>query len=190
MSTPAGQVAPQRHLKLMSRDIWVFDGLLPNVAAMVQALDAAPFTRNEIATPETAQFRHWANEMDLRTLAGLPLYRATQAALRAVMPDRPFRAYRSYTNFATYGDILPIHTDCRPDADEYTALWFLVGKWDPAWGGETVFFDERHDACHAVSPRPGRLVLFHGAIPHAGRPPERLCLAPRYTFAIKLERAP
>ncbi|PLX57465.1 MAG: proline hydroxylase, partial [Chromatiales bacterium] len=34
---------------------------------------------------------------------------------------------------------------------------------------------------------PGRLVVFHGAIRHAGRPPNKICLAPRYTFAMKLE---
>lgn len=190
MSSSPPSAAPGRHLGLIGQDIWVFDDLLPNVGQMVQALDAAPFTRTEVATPETAQFRHWVNEMDLRTLASLPVFKATQAALKAVMPDRSYRAYRCYTNFAAYGDVLPIHTDCRPDADEYTALWFLAGSWQPAWGGETVFYDARHDAHHAVSPRPGRLVLFHGAIPHAGRPPERLCLAPRYTFAIKLERCP
>ena len=33
-------------------------------------------------------------------------------------------------------------------------------------------------------------VAYDGAIRHAGRPPNRICYAPRYTFAIKLERIP
>lgn len=190
MSSTESRIAPARHVRIGSRDVWVFDGLLANLSTMVQALDRAPFTRTEVATPETAQFRHWACEMDLRTLAGLPLYGATLAALQSVMPGKAFRAYRSYTNYAAYGDVLSIHTDCQPGADEYTALWYLALRWEPDWGGETLFYDDGHDAQAAVSPRPGRLVVFHGAIPHAGRPPERTCLVPRYSFAIKLERSP
>ena len=55
------------------------------------------------------------------------------------------------------------------------------------WGGETLFFNSIMDAEVAVSPRPGRLVVFDGAIIHVGRPPNRVCYAPRYTLAFKLE---
>jgi hypothetical protein len=40
----------------------------------------------------------------------------------------------------------------------------------------------------AVSPSPARLLLFDGAIRHAGKPPNRNCPWARYTFAIKLRR--
>lgn len=181
---------PVRHGRIGSADIWVFDGLLSSVTAMVQALDRAPFTRTEVATPESAQYRHWAAEMDLRVLANLPLHRATMAAMQSVMPERRYRAYRAYTNFAAFGDVLLIHTDCLPGADEYTALWYLANEWDADWGGETLFYDEHRDAQFVVTPKPGRLVLFHGSIPHAGRPPARHCHVARYSFAMKLERDP
>lgn len=180
-------IQPSRHERIGERDIWVFDGLLDSAATMVQALHRAPFTRTEVATPETAQYRHWVAEFDLRVLANLPLHSATLAAIKSVLPARNFRAYRAYTNHAAFGDVLMIHTDCAPDADEYTALWYLSEDWLPDWGGETLFYDDRRDARVVVSPRPGRLALFHGAIPHAGRPPSRICFAPRYSFAIKLE---
>lgn len=178
-----------RHARIGGADIWVFDGLLDSVATLVHALNRAPFTRTEVATPETANFLHWACEMDLRTLAQLPIYQATQRAVQSVMPTRNYRPYRAYTNFASHGDVLLIHTDCAPGADEYTALWYLAKEWDADWGGETLFFDDKRDAQFVVSPRPGRLVLFHGSIPHAGRPPSRHCYMPRYSFAIKLEPA-
>lgn len=180
---------PTRHERVAGRDLWVFDGLLDNVSTMVQALNRAPFTRTEVATPDTDQYRHWVAEFDLRVLAGLPLNRATLAAIHSVLPQRRFRPYRAYTNHAAFGDVLMIHTDCAPEAEEYTALWYLAERWDANWGGETVFHDDDLDARAIVSPRPGRLALFHGAIPHAGRPPSRICYAPRYSFAIKLEPA-
>jgi len=37
-----------------------------------------------------------------------------------------------------------------------------------------------------VSPKPGRLLLFDGAIRHAGKAPNRNCNVSRYTFTIKL----
>lgn len=55
-------------------------------------------------------------------------------------------------------------------------------------GGETVFFDREDEIALAVQPKPGRLVVFDGAIRHVGRPPNRICYVPRYTFAIKLEQ--
>ena len=52
-----------------------------------------------------------------------------------------------------------------------------------------MFFDANGDAQVAVTPKPGRLLLFDGAIRHAGRPPNRNCPVGRYTFAVKLRLA-
>lgn len=110
--------------------------------------------------------------------------------MAASRPGERYRAYRAYTNHAAYGDMLYTHCDCGPDQRELTALWYMTTHWEPEWGGETMFFDSSGDAMFCVSPRPGRLVLFDGAIPHVGRPPSRICYAPRYTFAIKLASVP
>ena len=93
------------------------------------------------------------------------------------------------SDFASFGDALLTHVDALPNARELTALWFLCESWDPEWGGETLFYDANSDAQIAVSPKPGRLLLFDGAIRHAGKPPNRNCPVGRYTFAIKLRAA-
>ena len=185
-----GLPVPIRSAEVEGRQLVVFDGLLaaPDLARYVELLRRAPFTRTEIARPETAEYRHWASEMALSGMMQLPLWHATDAAVRAMRPDRRYRPYRAYTNYASYGDMLFTHTDCQPDHDELTALWFLCETWDPEWGGETVFFDSQVDAQVIVAPRPGRLVIFDGAIRHVGKPPNRICYAPRFTFAVKLER--
>jgi len=91
-------------------------------------------------------------------------------------------------NLLGYGDMLFTHTDCLPDQHDLTALWYLCERWDLEWGGETMFYDAQDEIACAVRPQPGRLVIFDGAIKHVGRPPNRICYAPRYTFAIKFER--
>ena len=171
------------------RPIRVYDDLvaLPAIQQLTAAFTKAGFTRTEIARPETGGFRHWVTEIPLDTAAQLAVYRPTLDAVRDFDGGKPFRIYRSYCNYAAYGDMLFTHTDCRPDEKDLTALWYIAGEWNVEWGGETLFYNSRLDAEVAVTPKPGRLVVFDGRITHAGRPPNRICYAPRYTLAFKLE---
>lgn len=170
------------------RPVRVFDGLLPDVAAYEEALARAPFTRTEVARADTAGYRHWVTEIRMDALERQPILGLTLNAIRRFSGERAYRPYRAYTNVATFGDMLFTHVDCLADQDELTALWYLCAKWDIEWGGETVFFDRNDEIALAVRPKPGRLVVFDGAIKHVGRPPTRICYRPRYTLAIKLER--
>jgi len=186
------ELRPTRSGSVEDRDVFVFDDLISeaDLAQYVEALGRSPFTRTEVARTDTAEVRHWISELPLANVTQLPLWSLTEGAAAFARPGEQYRPSRAYTNYAAYGDMLYAHCDCTPEERELTALWFLSTQWEPEWGGETMFFDKSGDALFCVSPRPGRLVLFDGAIPHAGRPPSRICYAPRYTFAIKLTPAP
>lgn len=188
---PVPNISRRGHIE--GRQIGVYDDLLvaKDILTLSEALEVNAFTRTEIARPDTKQFRHWVINIPLHATEKLPIFRPTLEALASFRSDVPagsYRMYRSYCNHASYGDMLFIHTDCKPGDDEITALWFIAREWNPEWGGETLFFNSAMDAEFVVSPRPGRLVLFDGAIPHVGRPPNRICYAPRLTFAMKFER--
>ncbi len=171
------------------RRISVFDDLLaaPQLGELHRILLQAGYTRSEIARPDTADYRHWATEIPVANLPAMPFTAPTMAAVATHAPAAAYRVYRSYVNVAHYGDMLFSHVDCVPGARELTALWYVCEQWDHEWGGETVFFDAQRDVRAAVSPRPGRLVVFDGDILHAGRPPNRNCHVPRFTLALKLE---
>ena len=179
--------APDRSVNIGGREIFVFDGLLPTeeCAVYARAIPQAAFTRTESARPD-ADVRHWVCEMPLENLPETVLWHATDNAVRAVRPNERYRPYRVYTNYASFGDVLLTHVDALPDARELTALWFLCESWETEWGGETLFYDDTGDAQLAVTPKAGRLLLFDGAVRHAGKPPNRNCPVGRYTFAIKL----
>jgi SM-20-related protein len=181
-------IAPSRREQVEGRDVFVFDGLVSveESARFFQALSQAAFTRTERAGNRTADYRHWVCEMPLEYLPKISLAHATAAAIDAVRPGEQYRPYRAYTNYASFGDQLFTHVDALPTARELTALWFLCESWDTEWGGETLFYDSSGDARLAVSPRPARLLVFDGAIRHAGRPPNRNCNVARFTLAIKL----
>lgn len=190
MSLQSPALPATRSEQIDGRPLRVFDGLLPNVGEYVNGLARAAFTRTEIARPETAEYKHWATEIKLEALARQPIFDITRRAVLGFESSSTevYRPYRAYTNVASYGDMLFTHTDCLPDQHDLTALWYLCERWDIEWGGETLFFDDQDDIAFAVAPKPGRLVVFDGAIKHVGRPPNRICYAPRYTFAIKFER--
>lgn len=181
--------AASRELRVDGRPLRVFDGLLADVGPYVQALSRAAFTRTEVARPETADYKHWVTEVRLDALVQQPIFELTRrAVLGFADPGFAYQPYRAYTNVASYGDMLFTHTDCLPDQHDLTALWYLCERWDIEWGGETMFYDHADEIACALAPRPGRLVVFDGAIKHVGRPPNRICYASRYTFAIKFAR--
>ena len=180
--------ATRRH-SIEGKEVRVYDDLLGvnDVHRLTAAFEGGAFIRNEVARPETASFRHWVLNIPLETAAQLPVYQPTLAAAREFTNQSAYKIYRCYCNHAAYGDMLFTHTDAQPGTWGLTALWFIAPEWNVEWGGETLFFDSSMDAQVAVSPRPGRLVLFDGSLTHVGRPPNRICYAPRYTLAFKLE---
>jgi hypothetical protein len=181
-----------RSQEIEGRAVRVYDGLIsqPEINALTSMLDQGAFTHTEHARDDTKAFRHWVLNFPLEAAARLPVYAPTLQAMRDFDAGRTYRIYRSYCNYASYGDMLFSHTDARPGEQGVTALWFIAPVWEAEWGGETLFFNSHNDAEAVVSPRPGRLVLFDGLLTHAGRPPSRICFAPRYTLAFKLEPGP
>jgi SM-20-related protein len=191
MTVGAAPLTPSRALTIDGRAVHVYDGHLRDVSEYVRAFANAAYTRSEVARPDTGDYRHWATEIRLEGLVRQPLYEITRRAVAGLTsPGWAYRPYRAYTNVATYGDMLFTHTDCLPEQHDLTALWYLCDSWDREWGGETVFYDAAEEIALALRPVPGRLVVFDGAITHAGRPPSRICYAARYTLAVKFERVP
>jgi hypothetical protein len=178
-----------RAVQVEGRPIRVSDGLVaaPHIKQLTDAFLGANFVRDEVARPDTGQFRHWALNIPLETAARLVVYQPTLTAVRDFEDAGDYRILRCYCNHAAYGDMLFTHTDVEPGGKGLTALWYIAPEWNVEWGGETLFYNSGHDAEAVVTPKPGRLVIFDSAIIHVGRPPNRICYAPRYTLAFKLE---
>ncbi len=166
----------------------VIDDLLPNeqTLRLFHWLNGSPFTRTESARPDTQAFLHWAVNVAPQDCKNLPLYQPTIEALAQYLPEHgPQRLYRSYCNLCSYGDMLFTHTDVFEGEQGFTALWYIAPQWDLEWGGETLFFDKTGDPVFVVGFKPGRLAIFDGSIRHAGKPPNKVCVLPRLTFALK-----
>uniref|UniRef100_A0A486XNC4 Prolyl 4-hydroxylase alpha subunit domain-containing protein n=1 Tax=Rheinheimera sp. BAL341 TaxID=1708203 RepID=A0A486XNC4_9GAMM len=171
------------------KHIWVFDNLCQSneTNELFLSLTNSPFKRDEIARPDTQDYRHWAVNLNSMLYKSLPVYQRCLNAIKQ-LTGKHYQAYRGYVNHASFGDMLFSHTDCLPESDELTILVYICDEWDMEWGGETLFYNSENDCVFACTPKPGRVVIFNGAIKHVGRPPNRICYQPRYTLAFKMER--
>ncbi len=182
------QFKPSKQVMVDGRPIFVFDDLLEKsvIDEITVALSNAAFTHTEVARPDVEAHKHWAYNMSLEKSQHLPLVTMANQVINTLFVNK-YKLYRSYCNVASHGDMLYPHTDCQPDAKELTALWFVQDEWNYEWGGETLFYNKENDAEVVVTPKPGRLAIFDGAIEHAGNAPHKVCTKPRYTFALKYE---
>ena len=117
-----------------------------------------------------------------------PVYLDILTLLEAIVPNMPSRAqlYSAYINVLKNGDTPGIHVDAPWWVeDQKTVLIYLNPIWEPSWGGETIFYNHKMDATRIVTPRPGRVVIFDGRIPHTGRPPTPRYPRSRYILTFK-----
>jgi len=131
---------------------------------------------------------HWAYDFKDTEIESNRTLRALTVVARRFLAHRglPFAFLeRAYANIALYGDVQLAHDD----GDVWTALYFANPEWDLDFGGELFMYGEDPSVAVAIQPRPGRLVVFDGMIPHRAGVPSKLCLDPRITVAIKLRRS-
>ncbi|MEU5709887.1 2OG-Fe(II) oxygenase [Streptomyces eurythermus] len=181
-------MTPTRELTVSGRRLYLFDDVLAphRIKELGARFEQASYRRDEADGPETAHARTFNVDVpdgELDTdVADLATTRVT-----TLFPDRELQLYRAHCNLVVYGDMGYPHRDCAPDRDDVTALLFVNATWRREWGGEITFYDDDADAVLAVTPRPGRLLVFEGAIDHRVGIPLRDCYEPRLTLAVKFK---
>lgn len=96
---------------------------------------------------------------------------------------------RIYANGHTFGVDGRIHTDSKDSNNYFSTIYYAHPVWRPGWAGETMFYSkDREQILASVSPKPGRIASFPGAMPHCAHSPTRDCPALRVTIVIKTQR--
>ena len=104
-----------------------------------------------------------------RELAEHPLVAQVWARLRAGALKGQ-RLGRCYANGMPPGAEGGVHLDSNVP-EHYTAIYYPHPAWNADMAGETLFFNPaRDEVVAAVYPKPNRLVIFPGTIPHVARP--------------------
>ena len=92
---------------------------------------------------------------------------------------------RCYANGYPSGAEGGLHMDSNI-SEHFTTIYYPHPTWHPNFAGETLFFNkEGSDILAAVYPKPNRLVVFPGVIPHVARGVSRTCPQLRITLMFK-----
>ena len=95
---------------------------------------------------------------------------------------------RCYANGMPAGAEGGLHLDSNIDT-HFTAIYYPHLHWHPSLGGETLFFNaDATDLIAAVYPKPNRLIVFPGTIPHVARPISFKAREMRVTLMFKAGR--
>jgi SM-20-related protein len=129
--------------------------------------------------------RDVADELDALDESLEPIKVAWRRAAELLPPGSLF--VNCYVNGYTYGtDGYPHYEVSGPRASEQrTVLFYCCERWEPAWGGETVFFDGDGDVAASILPRPRRALVFKGDVLHVARAPSRFCPVERRVLVFK-----
>ncbi|NEB98124.1 2OG-Fe(II) oxygenase [Streptomyces anulatus] len=171
------------------RHIHVLDDVLDErqIADIGDRFTRASFIRDESDGPGKEHVRTFNTDLELADFEGTPVAERAKSAVDSFFPERKLSLYRAHCNLTVYGDMGFPHQDCASDRDDVTALLFANAEWRTEWGGELTFYNAADDAVYVVTPRPGRLLVFEGAVPHRVGIPLRACYEPRLTLACKFK---
>ena len=147
--------------------------------------DVYSFWHRHFAGYQKAGGDHLAYDCEAE-LQRFPIVYETWRLLAGSLPEG-HRLIRCYANGIPYGSDGTVHTDTAL-MNTYTTVYYPHASWSPDWGGETMFFDRaRSDVISCVYPKPNRLVIFDGRIPHVARGVSRICPVLRVTLMFKTD---
>jgi tetratricopeptide (TPR) repeat protein len=170
-----------------AREAYLCDSLFDNatitrVAALLKMLQ---YRRVETSRPGT-DVSGASAEIPEHLARSEPLFEQMKAFAERTFAVPNLRQQRLYVNSTVYGDMYYPHRDFGEGDGHITVLYYANREWSVDWGGETILYSDDGDAQLAVTPRPGRILAFRGAILHRGGVPTRLCYEERLTVAYKL----
>jgi hypothetical protein len=94
---------------------------------------------------------------------------------------------RVYASANPFGTVHESHTDyINGLANGITVMYYLNNTWDIQNGGETIFLNNiKNEITKSVIPKPSRIILFNGNIPHAARDVARNVVDLRMVLTFK-----
>lgn len=136
---------------------------------------------------ERASFsKHWIRPLDseLGRLSATPVLGWVDALCRLCAPNLRLNLTEVKAYATPYGDVPTYHQDSEL-GPTLTAVLYCHQEWQPDWGGELIIADSDGEPKVAIAPRPGRLVVFRGDLPHKAGSPSRLSCTPRNALVLR-----
>lgn len=172
--------------------VLVFDRLFEEKTGLgvYDKFRSLPYYLGDHDRDDTQAVKHLVHEFDSREIDATPVIKAIIQAAQDLAETQGInvkKVAKVYVNFNLHGDFQFAHED----GDVWTVLVFVNASWHEDWGGELLLYDGTfapatdRGFAYAISPCPGRMVIFDGKIKHRGGVPSKFCLEPRISLAIK-----
>lgn len=95
----------------------------------------------------------------------------------------------AYASGYVYGTVHDLHKDGTFPEHCYTIMFYLNKVWNVSYAGETIYTDPlESEIIASVLPKPGRVVVFDGQIPHVAREVSRTCVELRMVATFKYRK--
>lgn len=172
--------------------VFVFDRLFENksLSVVYDKFKSLPYNLGDHDRDDTQAVKHLVHDFTSEEIATTPFLQAIIQATRDLADTQGIKVknpVKVYANFNLHGDFQFAHED----GDVWTAIVLVNASWHEDWGGELLLYDGTFASdsdrgfAYAISPRPGRMVIFDGRIKHRGGVPSKFCVEPRISLAIK-----
>lgn len=172
--------------------IYIFDSLFEKktLAGIYGKFKSLPYALLDYDRDDTQAVKHLVHVFETEEIEATPVIKAIIQAVQELANAHGIKVKklaRVYANFNLHGDYQFAHED----GDVWTVLVFVNASWHEDWGGELLLYDGTFASptdrgfAYAISPRPGRMVIFDGRIKHRGGVPSKFCVEPRISFAMK-----
>ena len=172
--------------------VFVFDRLFEkkSLSVVYDKFRSLPYNLGDYDRDDTKTIRHLVHVFDSEEIEATPIIKAIIHAVQELAESQGIKVKkvaRVYANFNLHGDYQFAHDD----GDVWTALVFVNASWNEDWGGELLLYDGTfapptdRGFAYAITPCPGRMVIFDGKIKHRGGVPSKFCVEPRISLAIK-----
>ncbi|WP_421929774.1 2OG-Fe(II) oxygenase [Neoaquamicrobium sediminum] len=172
---------------LDGRIIKIFDNAIDNdqIERIYNALSIASFAFNHSSTDETVDFREWSAELSPIDFVTIDLGRLSMKC--ATDHAKCLCTCTSvFSSASSYGDNAFVHQDSSHGSSRISVLYYANPHWELEWAGETIFFSG-NDARIAISPKPGRIVVFSGDVRHRAGIPSRHCPGVRLVISARFK---
>lgn len=136
---------------------------------------------------ERASFsKHWIRPLDseLGRLLATPVLGWMDALCRLCAPHLRLHLTEVKAYTTPYGDVPTYHQDSER-GPTLTGVLYCHQDWQPDWGGELIIANSDGEPKVAIAPKPGRLVVFRGDLPHKAGSPSRLSYTPRNALVLR-----
>lgn len=141
---------------------------------------------NDIDNEKSKYSRHWVNSiLDVENNCQyFPIFKKIDSITRKMYSEFSLELFEIKAYLSRYGDLATYHQDSE-SIETLTVVIYFHKNWDIDWNGELLICDKTWEPHLSILPKPGRIVIFNGKLPHRAGIPTKICFEARKSLVFR-----